>query len=227
MGGVLFIDEAYYLYRQENERDYGQEAIEIPLQVMENNRDDLVVVLAGYADKMDRVLPFQPGVPLARRPSHRFSRLRRLRSPGDRGENARFSQLQAELRRKACTRRIYRTSPDAAAVRQCAFNPQRVGSRAPASSQPALCSGGPAIDDRHADHNRGRIHPQKPRVSTIGKVRATRSVCRSPGGGSPPDRNHDLIAHHELHGNHSVRKPPYVTEVRSPSAITSATASAG
>ena len=54
MGGVLFIDEAYYLYRQENERDYGQEAIEILLQVMENNRDDLVVILAGYADKMDR-----------------------------------------------------------------------------------------------------------------------------------------------------------------------------
>ena len=46
MGGVLFIDEAYYLYRPENERDYGQEAIEILLQVMENNRDDLVVILA-------------------------------------------------------------------------------------------------------------------------------------------------------------------------------------
>ena len=50
MGGVLFIDEAYYLYRQENERDYGQESIEILLQIMENNRDDLVVILAGYAD---------------------------------------------------------------------------------------------------------------------------------------------------------------------------------
>lgn len=53
MGGVLFIDEAYYLYRAENERDYGQEAIEILLQVMENQRDDLVVVLAGYKDRMD------------------------------------------------------------------------------------------------------------------------------------------------------------------------------
>jgi probable Rubsico expression protein CbbX len=53
MGGVLFIDEAYYLYRPENERDYGQEAIEILLQVMENNRDDLVVILAGYADRMN------------------------------------------------------------------------------------------------------------------------------------------------------------------------------
>ncbi len=61
MGGALFIDEAYYLYRQENERDYGQEAIEILLQVMENNRDDLVVILAGYADKMDRFFHSNPG----------------------------------------------------------------------------------------------------------------------------------------------------------------------
>ncbi len=61
MGGVLFIDEAYYLYRQENERDYGQELIEILLQVMENNRDDLVVILAGYADKMERFFQSNPG----------------------------------------------------------------------------------------------------------------------------------------------------------------------
>ena len=61
MGGVLFIDEAYYLYRPENERDYGQEAIEILLQVMENNRDDLVVILAGYSDKMDKFFEGNPG----------------------------------------------------------------------------------------------------------------------------------------------------------------------
>ncbi len=62
MGGVLFIDEAYYLYRPENERDYGQEAIEILLQVMENKRDDLVVILAGYADRMDRFFQANPGM---------------------------------------------------------------------------------------------------------------------------------------------------------------------
>jgi len=61
MGGVLFIDEAYYLYRPENERDYGQEAIEILLQVMENNRDDLVVILAGYTDKMAKFFESNPG----------------------------------------------------------------------------------------------------------------------------------------------------------------------
>jgi probable Rubsico expression protein CbbX len=53
LGGVLFIDEAYYLYRPENERDYGQEAIEMLLQVMENQRDELVVILAGYKERMD------------------------------------------------------------------------------------------------------------------------------------------------------------------------------
>lgn len=62
MGGVLFIDEAYYLYRPENERDYGQEAIEILLQVMENQRDDLVVILAGYRDRMDGFFRSNPGL---------------------------------------------------------------------------------------------------------------------------------------------------------------------
>jgi probable Rubsico expression protein CbbX len=62
MGGVLFIDEAYYLYRPENERDYGQEAIEILLQAMENHRDDFVVILAGYKDRMDTFFASNPGV---------------------------------------------------------------------------------------------------------------------------------------------------------------------
>jgi probable Rubsico expression protein CbbX len=62
MGGVLFIDEAYYLHRQENERDYGQEAIEILLQVMENQRNDIVVILAGYRDRMDQFFSSNPGM---------------------------------------------------------------------------------------------------------------------------------------------------------------------
>ena len=62
MGGVLFIDEAYYLYRPENERDYGAEAIEILLQVMESNRDDLVVIFAGYKDRMDIFYQSNPGL---------------------------------------------------------------------------------------------------------------------------------------------------------------------
>jgi probable Rubsico expression protein CbbX len=62
MGGVLFIDEAYYLYREDNERDYGQETIEILLQVMENQREDLVVILAGYRDRMDSFFVSNPGM---------------------------------------------------------------------------------------------------------------------------------------------------------------------
>ncbi len=62
MGGVLFIDEAYYLYKPENERDYGAESIEILLQVMENQRDDLVVILAGYKDRMDKFFESNPGM---------------------------------------------------------------------------------------------------------------------------------------------------------------------
>jgi len=61
MGGVLFIDEAYYLHRPDNERDYGQEAIEILLQVMETQREDLVVILAGYGDRMDKFFASNPG----------------------------------------------------------------------------------------------------------------------------------------------------------------------
>ncbi len=62
IGGVLFIDEAYYLYRPENERDYGQEAIEILLQAMENQREDLVVILAGYRDRMETFFRSNPGM---------------------------------------------------------------------------------------------------------------------------------------------------------------------
>ena len=62
MGGVLFIDEAYYLYRPENERDYGAEAIEILLQVMESSRDDLVVIFAGYKERMDIFYQSNPGL---------------------------------------------------------------------------------------------------------------------------------------------------------------------
>lgn len=62
MGGVLFIDEAYYLYKPDNERDYGAEAIEILLQVMENQRDELVVVLAGYKEPMDKFYESNPGL---------------------------------------------------------------------------------------------------------------------------------------------------------------------
>ena len=70
MGGVLFIDEAYYLYRDADSKDYGQEAIEILLQVMENDRDKLVVILAGYKDRMDHFFGSNPG--MSSRIAHHF-----------------------------------------------------------------------------------------------------------------------------------------------------------
>merc|ERR1719454_2275888 len=62
MGGVLLVDEAYYLYNAANDRDYGQESIDILLNVMEENREDLVVILAGYKDRMDKFFSFIPGM---------------------------------------------------------------------------------------------------------------------------------------------------------------------
>ncbi|CAM9684580.1 unnamed protein product, partial [Ectocarpus fasciculatus] len=62
MGGLLFIDEAYYLYKPDNERDYGSEAIEILLQVMENQRDDLVIIFAGYKERMEQFYTSNPGL---------------------------------------------------------------------------------------------------------------------------------------------------------------------
>merc|ERR1711934_763904 len=62
MGGILLVDEAYYLYNAANDRDYGQEAIEILLNVMENNKEDIIVVLAGYKDRMDKFYGYIPGM---------------------------------------------------------------------------------------------------------------------------------------------------------------------
>jgi probable Rubsico expression protein CbbX len=98
-GGVLFIDEAYYLHRPENERDYGQEAIEILLQVMENERDRLVVVLAGYKDRMDTFFASNPG--LASRVAHHID------FPDYTPEEL------MEIAQRMLERQDYRLSPDA------------------------------------------------------------------------------------------------------------------
>ena len=76
MGGVLFIDEAYYLYRPGDSKDYGQEVVNILLQVMENDRDKLVVILAGYKDRMDEFFGSNPGMSSTDRSSPRLCRLR-------------------------------------------------------------------------------------------------------------------------------------------------------
>ena len=99
IGGVLFIDEAYYLYRPENERDYGQEAIEILLQVMENQREDLVVILAGYEDRMNTFFRSNPG--MSSRIAHH------IEFPDYKAEEL------AEIARLMLERMQYRFSPEA------------------------------------------------------------------------------------------------------------------
>ena len=122
MGGVLFIDEAYYLYRPENERDYGQEAIEMLLQVMENQREDLVVILAGYKDRMETFFQSNPG--FHSRIAHHidFPDYTLGRADGDRGADARAAEVRASTTSRGRRSREYlerrmrsRTSPTPAA----------------------------------------------------------------------------------------------------------------
>ena len=147
MGGVLFIDEAYYLYRPENERDYGQEAIEILLQVMENRRDDLVVILAGYADRMDRFFASNPGLPLAHRAPRRLPGLYARTSCSTIAElmlaeqSYRFSPAAA----RGASATTSRQRMHAAAFRQRALDPQRARPRPPAPGDAAVREPRPAL----------------------------------------------------------------------------------
>ena len=124
MGGVLFIDEAYYLHRPENEKDYGQEAIEILLQVMENQREDLVVILAGYRDRMETFFSSNPG--FRSRIAHHID------FPDyDDGGSAAIAEVIAEESQYRLVwsargdGRIRRAPAVAAQFRQCPFDPQR------------------------------------------------------------------------------------------------------
>ena len=155
MGGVLFIDEAYYLYRPENERDYGQEAIEILLQVMENQRDDLVVILAGYKERMETFFRSNPG--MSSRIAHHLD----------------FPDYTPEdllrIADKLLTQQNYHFTPGAraafeeyldaphppAALRQCQERAQCARSGAPAPGEPPVRRPPPRIDAAGPDHHRG------------------------------------------------------------------------
>ena len=138
MGGVLFIDEAYYLYRPENERDYGQEAIEILLQVMENQRDDLVVIVAGYADRMDRFFASNPG--FRSRIAHHIDfpdyTPDELLAIG--AADAGRAELPLQPGCRAGVPRLYRAPDAPAAFRQRPLDPQRPRPRPPAPGDPAV-----------------------------------------------------------------------------------------
>ena len=165
MGGVLFIDEAYYLYRPENERDYGQEAIEILLQVMENQRDDLVVILAGYRDRMDTFFQANPG--FASRIAHHID------FP-DYGQDELFAIAEAMLgagglpaRRRRARRRCASTSRGARRSRTSptrARSATRSTARACARRTGCSTARDAASTRDDARHDRGRGPAREPRV---------------------------------------------------------------
>ena len=137
MGGVLFIDEAYYLHRPDNERDYGQEAIEILLQVMESQREDLVVILAGYGDRMDKFFASNPGFRsrIAHHidfPDYSDDELLAIAELMLQDMNYKFS---ADARRGVHS--LHRLAQDPAAVFQRAIDPQRARPHAAAPGEPA------------------------------------------------------------------------------------------
>ena len=162
-GGVLFIDEAYYLHRPENERDYGQEAIEILLQAMENERDKLVVILAGYKDRMDEFFGSNPG--MQSRVAHHID------FPDFTvDELMRIGDLMLEQRAYRLlpggaggVPRLRRAPAAEAALRARPQHPQRHRPGAAAPGEPAVRVGARAPAGR-ADHDRGRGHPEEQRL---------------------------------------------------------------
>ena len=155
MGGVLFIDEAYYLYRPENERDYGQEAIEILLQVMENQRDDLVVILAGYADRMQTFFRSNPG--LSSRIAHHLAFPDYSADELEQIARRMLDSMQYRLTSIGRSRpaRLHPAAHAAAALRQCALDPQCARPGAPTSSQSAVRAKGAPARSRCAHDHRG------------------------------------------------------------------------
>ena len=156
MGGVLFIDEAYYLYRPENERDYGQEAIEILLQVMENQRDDLVVILAGYKDRMDTFFRSNPG--MSSRIAHHidfpdYARPTSCCRSRERMLDRHATTASATARARPSHDYIA-AARGAAAFRQRAQRPQRARPRAAAPGEPTVRRPRPGADARRPDDDR-------------------------------------------------------------------------
>ena len=162
-GGVLFIDEAYYLYRPENERDYGQEAIEILLQVMETERENLVVVLAGYRDRMETFFRSNPG--MGSRVAHHIHfpdfDVEELMAIGE--LMLRAAGLRAHARGRARVPPLRRAARGAAAVRARPQHPQRDRPGAHAPGEPALRPARGA-GPRRAHDPRGRGHPRQLRL---------------------------------------------------------------
>ena len=185
MGGVLLIDEAYYLYRPENERDYGQEAIEILLQFMEAHRDDLVVILAGYKERMDVFFRSNPG--MASRIAHHIDfpdfSLGDLTQIADRmlaDEEYRFSPQELGVPR------VHQPADAAAPLRQRAQHQER-------HRPPPGAGSGPAGSSRRSDQPGGSHRDLRSRRARQPRLH---TAARPPGSpdepphspNQPPDR---------------------------------------
>ena len=171
MGGVLFIDEAYYLHRPDNERDYGQEAIEILLQVMESQREDLVVILAGYGDRMDKFFASNPGF---------RSRIAHHIDFPDYADDELLAIAELMLRDmnygfthgSACgVRSLHRIAQEPAAVLQRALDPQRAGPSAAAPGQPPRRRSRSCPDSGRYQVDRGVGRAGEPGVREGRKIR--------------------------------------------------------
>src|SRR3954467_1088628 len=167
MGGVLFIDEAYYLYRPENERDYGQEAIEILLQVMENQREDLVVIFAGYADRMDTFFRSNPG--LSSRvahhldfPDYRPDELMAIAGRMLAAQNYQLGEGATEALQRYLDLRV--RQPHFANARSVRNALDRARLRPPAAGEPPVRRPGARAHRGRPHHPRGRRHPRQSRL---------------------------------------------------------------
>ena len=181
MGGVLFIDEAYYLYRPENERDYGQEAIEILLQVMENQREDLVVIFAGYKDRMDTFFRSNPG--MSSRVAHHidFPDYTPAGVAFDRGPDARADAISARAREadEVLLEYIERRNTTTAFC-QCPLGAQCPGSRPAAAGEPPVRKARRAVVQGGSDDHRSGGYPRQPGVRRISR-RASRPIDNEMG----------------------------------------------
>ncbi len=171
MGGVLFIDEAYYLYRPENEKDYGQEAIEILLQVMENQREDLVVILAGYKDRMSQFFASNPG--MASRIAHHVEFPDYTDDELLAIAEKMLARMELPLRRgvAAGVRRVHPAQASAAALRQRALGAKRARQDADAPGAAAV-----RVARRRAHRRRpdGDPRPRDPREPHLRRRRRGR-----------------------------------------------------
>ena len=154
-GGVLFIDEAYYLHRQENERDYGQEAIEVLLQVMESERQNLVVVMAGYKDRMEEFFQANPG--MGSRVAHHihFPDYDVDELLAHRPADGRPTGLRDERRGRGRAARLHRAAGRAAPVRARPQHSQCRRAGSDASGDPPVRQP-PQVDTQRSAHDRTR-----------------------------------------------------------------------